>query len=153
MQDIRDAVRSLRGETERFLCDLMRFPSMPGHERDAMEYVAGRFAALGSVERIPLSNSLRQDEDYADPIPGLDYEGRFNLRVRVEGAGDGPALLFNTHIDVVPPSQGQERPFEPRVAEGVVHGRGACDAKGQAAALFTALLAMQRMGLKPRGDV
>ncbi|MDP2998558.1 MAG: M20/M25/M40 family metallo-hydrolase [Bryobacterales bacterium] len=153
MQQISDVVGSLRGETERFLCDLIRLPSTPGHERDAMEYVAGRFAALGSVERIPLSNSLRQDEDYADPIPGLDYEGRFNLRVQVAGAGDGPALLFNTHIDVVPPSQGQERPFEPRVAEGIVHGRGACDAKGQAAALFTALLAMRRMGLKPCGDV
>lgn len=153
MQDISDAVRGLRGETERFLCDLMRLPSMPGHEQDAMEYVAGRFAELGTVERIPLSNSLRQDEDYADPIPGLEYEGRFNLRVRVAGAGDGPALLFNTHIDVVPPSQGQERPFDPQVADGVVRGRGACDAKGQAAALFTALLAMRRMGLKPRGDV
>lgn len=153
MQHISDAVRGLRGETERFLCDLMRFPSTPGHERDAMEYVADRFAELGLVERIPLSNSLREDEDYADPIPGLEYEGRFNVRVRVAGASDGPSLLFNTHIDVVPPSQGQERPFDPRVEDGVVRGRGACDAKGQAAALFTALLAMRRMGLKPRGDV
>jgi acetylornithine deacetylase len=153
MRHISDAVRGLRGETESFLCELMRFPSTPGNERDAMEYVAGRFAELGSVERIPLSNSLREDEDYADPIPGIEYEGRFNVRARVAGSGDGPALLFNTHIDVVPPSQGQERPFEPRVEDGVVHGRGACDAKGQAAALFTALLAMKRMGLKPRGDV
>ena len=153
MQHISDAVRGLRGETERFLCDLMRFPSTPGNEREAMEYVAGRFAELGSVERIPLSNSLREDEDYADPIPGIEYEGRFNLRVRVAGTRDGPALLFNTHIDVVPPSEGQDQPFHPRVAEGVVRGRGACDAKGQAAALFTALLAMKRLGSKPRGDV
>jgi acetylornithine deacetylase len=54
---------------------------------------------------------------------------------------------------VVPPSQGQERPFEPRVEDGVVRGRGACDAKGQAATLFTVLGAMRRLGMKPRGDV
>jgi acetylornithine deacetylase len=153
MKHIADAVLSLRGETERFLCDLMRYPSTPGQEREAMEYVAARFAELGSVERIPLSNSLRQDEDYADPIPGLDYEGRFNVRARVAGAGNGRSLLFNTHIDVVPPSQGQERPFDPRVEDGVVRGRGACDAKGQAAALFTALAALRRLGIEPRGDV
>jgi acetylornithine deacetylase len=153
MKHIADAVLSLRGETEKFLCELMRFASTPGNEQDAMEYVAARFAELGSVERIPLSNSLRDDEDYADPIPGIDYEGRFNVRAHVAGANNGPALLFNTHIDVVPPSQGQERPFEPRVEDGVVRGRGACDAKGQAAALFTALLAMKRLGMKPRGDV
>ena len=153
MKHIADAVLSLRGETEKFLCELMRFPSTPGNERDAMEYVADRFAELGSVERIPLSNSLREDEDYADPIPGIEYEGRFNVRVHVAGANRGPALLFNTHVDVVPPSEGQERPFEPRVEAGVIRGRGACDAKGQAAALFTALLAIERLGLKPRGDV
>ena len=152
MQKITDAVVSLCGETEKFLCELMRFPSTPGQERDAMEYVAQRFAELGAVERVPLSNSLREDEDYADPIPGLDYEGRFNVRAKVAGTG-GPSLMFNTHVDVVPPSQGQDRPFDPRVAEGVVRGRGACDAKGQVATLFTALLAMKQMGMKPRGDV
>jgi len=152
MQKITDAVVSLCGETEKFLCELMRFPSTPGQERDAMEYAAQRFAELGAVERVPLSNSLREDEDYADPIPGLDYEGRFNVRAQVAGTG-GPSLVFNTHVDVVPPSQGQDRPFDPRVAEGVVRGRGACDAKGQVATLFTALLAMKQMGMKPRGDV
>jgi acetylornithine deacetylase len=153
--DLRDAVDSLRGETERFLCDLIRFPSLPGQEMEAIDYAAHRFAELGQVERIPLSNSLRQDPDYADPIPGLDYEGRFNLRVRVRGAGGSacPSLLFNTHLDVVPPSQGQDRPFDPQLEAGLIRGRGACDAKGQAATLFTALLALKHLGLTPKGDV
>jgi acetylornithine deacetylase len=62
-------------------------------------------------------------------------------------------LLFNTHLDVVPPSQGQQRPFEPEVKANRVFGRGACDAKGQVAAIFTALLAARRIGLKLKGDV
>jgi acetylornithine deacetylase len=39
------------------------------------------------------------------------------------------------------------------VDAGVVRGRGACDAKGQAATLFLALLALRRMGVRLEGDV
>ena len=66
LQEVRAAVAAVRGETERFLCDLIRFPSLSGRETEVMEYVAGRFAAISEVERIPLSNSLHEDEDYAD---------------------------------------------------------------------------------------
>jgi len=152
ISDIRSALHS---ETEQFLCDLIRIPSLPGQESEAVEYAARRFAEVGEVERIPLSNSLRQDPDYSDPVPDLKYEGRFNLRVRVRGAGGSAcrSLLFNTHLDVVPASQGQPRPFDPQVEAGLVRGRGACDAKGQAATLFTALLALKRLGVRLNGDV
>ncbi len=153
LSELRAAVAAARPETERFLCDLIRFPSLPGQEAGAMEYAARRFAELGDVERVPLSNALREDEDYSDPVPGIDYTGRFNIRFRRAGAGGGRTLLFNTHLDVVPPSQGQQRPFDPTVEDGLVRGRGACDAKGQAATLFTALAALKRLDVKVRGDV
>ena len=153
LEQIRAAVEAGKAEAERFLCELIRFPSTPGRETEAMACAARRFAELAEVERIPLSNALRDDEDYADPIPGIEYEGRHNLRLRVPGSGRGRSLLFNTHLDVVPPSQGQERPFDPQVEDGVVRGRGACDAKGQAAALYLALWAMRRLGVTPGGDI
>ena len=118
-----------------------------------MEFAARRFAEMGEVERIPLTNALREDEDYSDPVPGIVYEGRSELRIRVPGTGGGRSLLFNTHLDVVPASKNQEHPFEPSVKAGRVYGRGACDAKGQVATLFTALLAAKRLGLKLQGDV
>lgn len=151
--DIRAAVAALRDQAQEFLCDLIRFPSLPGQEQQAVAYASRRFAALAEVDEVPLSNDLRRDKDYADPIPDLDYEGRCNLRIRVPGTGGGRSLLFNTHLDVVPASAGQQRPFDPAVLDGVVHGRGACDAKGQAATIFTALLALQKLGLHLRGDV
>ena len=46
----------------------------------------------------------------------------------------------------MPASHGQEQAFDPQVNAGLVRGRGACDAKGQLAALFTALLALKRLG-------
>lgn len=153
MEQFRAAAEAVREDTARFLCDLIRFPSLPGQEREAVDYAAARFAELADVERVPLSDSLHQDEDYADPIPGIAYEGRSNLRVRLTGAGGGRSLLFNTHLDVVPASQGQQRPFDPVVQDGVVRGRGACDAKGQAAALYTALLVLRRLNVALKGDV
>jgi len=153
LSEIRAAVQALHGVTEQFLCDLIRFPSLPGKEMEAVEYAARRFAEVGEVERIPLTNALREDEDYADPVRGIEYDGRSELRVRLPGSGGGRSLLFNTHLDVVPASQGQEHAFEPSVQANRVHGRGACDAKGQVATLFTALLAAQRLGVKLQGDV
>ena len=153
LPEIRAAVQAVHFVTEQFLCDLIRFPSLPGREMEAMEYAARRFAEVGEVELVPLTNALREDEDYADPVRGIEYDGRSELRVRVTGSGGGRSLLFNTHLDVVPASQGQEHAFEPSVKANRVHGRGACDAKGQVATLFTALLAAQRLGVKLRGDV
>jgi len=153
LPEIRAVVGTLRSITEQFLCDLIRLPSLPGKEQQAVEYAAQRFAEVGEVERIPLANALHEDEDYSDPVPGIEYEGRSNLRVRVAGTGGGRSLLFNTHLDVVPPSPGQDQAFEPRVSADRVYGRGACDAKGQVAALFTGLLAAQRLGVKFNGDI
>jgi len=153
LPEIRAAVGTLRGITEQFLCDLIRFPSLPGKEQQAVDCAAQRFAEVGEVERVPLSNALREDEDYSDPVQGIEYEGRSNLRVRVPGTGGGRSLLFNTHLDVVPPSPGQGQAFEPHVSANCVYGRGACDAKGQVATLFTALLAIERLGVKLNGDV
>jgi acetylornithine deacetylase len=153
IEAIREAAAGVLPEAARFLCDLIRFPSLPGQEGEAMEYAARRFGEIAAVERVPLDNAIRQDEDYADPIPGLGYEGRFNVRAVRKGAGGGRSLLFNTHLDVVPASPGQRRPFDPLAEGGVVSGRGACDAKGQAAALFAALLALERLGVTLNGDV
>ena len=118
-----------------------------------MACAAARFAGLGEVERIPLSDSLHEDEDYSDPIPGIKYDGRCNLRVRMPGTGGGRSLLFNTHLDVVPPSQGQLEPWNPRIQDGIVRGRGACDAKGQAATIYLTLAVLKRLGIRPSGDL
>ena len=153
VSEIRGAVQAAQHETEQFLCDLIRFPSLPGQEKGAVDCAAARFADVAQVERVPLSNALREDEDYSSPVAGIEYDGRSNLRVRVAGTGGGRSLLFNSHLDVVPASQGQVRPFDPRVEAGRVFGRGSCDAKGQVATIYTALLAAKRLGLKLRGDV
>lgn len=153
IEAIRAAVDAVKAETETLLCDLIRFPSTPGLEEEAIDCAAERFAELGDVECVPLSNALREDEDFADPIPDIEYDGRCNVRVRVPGTGDGKSLLMNTHLDVVPPSQGQADPWEPQLRDGVIFGRGACDAKGQAATIYMTLAALKKLNVAPKGDI
>ncbi len=76
--EIRAAVSAVRGDAERLLCELIRVPPCP--RRGARVDCAASGFQRGAVERIPLSDDLLKDEDYSDPVAGLHYDGRSNLR-------------------------------------------------------------------------
>lgn len=96
---------------ERSLLDWIEIPSVTGEEANYGEALSSALQKRGfDVER-----------QQVEP-------GRFNLLAR---AGR-PEVVFCTHLDTVPPF------FGSRVEGGVIHGRGSCDAKGQAAAMLHA---------------
>lgn len=137
-----------------FLKGLIRIPSLSGEESEAISYIREHFLPLCDiVEFMPLSDALKEDPDYASPVPDIRYQGRHNLRAVIAGSGGGKSLLFNTHADVVPPSAMQDKPFDPFIDDGVLFGRGACDAKGQIATLYLLLKAIKREKLKFKGDI
>ena len=151
---IRNTVDELMPSATEFLRKLISFPSTSGKEHELICWAEDAFGRIGlEVRRVPLSNELKDDEDYSSPIADIDYHGRFNLRLRLPGTGGGKRLLLNSHVDVVPPSQGQEKPFEPQEIDGVIHGRGACDAKGQVATIYLVLAALKKMNLPLAGDL
>ncbi len=56
---------------------------------------------------------------------------RWNIVARREGAGSGPCVHFNSHIDVVEVGHGWTTdPFGGELRDGRVYGRGTCDMKG-----------------------
>jgi acetylornithine deacetylase len=61
-------------------------------------------------------------------------------RINVVAAVGEPALVFSTHFDCVPPF------FPSRVEDGILHGRGACDAKGILAAQVAAAERLRAAG-------
>jgi acetylornithine deacetylase len=152
---VQDAAAALLPDAQRFLCDMMRYPSTPGQEHEVMLFIERELAKLPGVQvqRVPMSNAIKQDMDYSDPVPDIQYDGRFNLRVVRAGKGGGRKLLINAHSDVVPASEGQVDPFKPRVENGIVFGRGACDDKGQVATFYLLLRVLEKLGLQTAGDV
>ena len=62
--------------------------------------------------------------------------GRHNVLARA----DDPEVVFCTHLDTVPPF------FGPRREGKVIHGRGACDAKGPALAMIEAARRLTESG-------
>jgi acetylornithine deacetylase len=83
---------------------------------------------------------------------GLDVEilgdDRPSVLATKHGSGGGRSLLLNGHLDTVGVA-GMNAPFEPRVEDGRLYGRGAYDMKGALAAIM--LAAAESTGL--RGDV
>ncbi|KAI7823847.1 putative peptidase [Gamsiella multidivaricata] len=72
--------------------------------------------------------------------------GRENVLAYL-GKGRNPTILFNTHIDVVPPY------IEYREDEENVYGRGSSDAKGSMAAQVQAVEELRKEGKVKEGDI
>jgi acetylornithine deacetylase/succinyl-diaminopimelate desuccinylase family protein len=68
---------------------------------------------------------------------------------------DRPALIINGHLDVVPvnASAWSHDPFDPRVVDGRLYGRGSADMKGGIAAAIAALDTLERAGVAPACDL
>jgi len=79
-------------------------------------------------------------------------ERRANVVAVRPGAGKGPSLMINVHLDTVG-VEGMAAPFVPRTADGRVYGRGAQDTKGGMAAVLAAARLLAETGPALAGDV
>jgi acetylornithine deacetylase len=118
-------------------------------------YLARRLGSRGvPVELAEPPAALVAGHAYVPP--GFDFAGRPQLVARLSGAGGGPSLLLNGHIDVVsaePRAAWSSDPFAAEVRDGAVFGRGACDMKGGVAAMVFAAEALQALEVPLAGDL
>jgi acetylornithine deacetylase len=148
------ASRDLLGSTTDFLDALVRFGSISGDEGPCMHWLADRFADVADVgETVPVPEDIVDDPDYSFRLGDSPYSDRPNVRTMMRGDGSGRSVILNAHADVVPPSPGQVRPFDPRIEDGVMYGRGTSDDKGQIAVVMHLFNLMNAFGVRPRGDV
>jgi acetylornithine deacetylase len=136
-------------------------------------------AALSDLIRIPSINPRYPGEDYEQRVgiesvvtrhlatlferAGCEVDlfavepGRDNCVGRIRGAGTGRSLIFNGHVDVVPPGPIEDwidgEPFSGRVSNGRIHGRGATDMKGGIVAFTFAAIALNSAGVRLAGDL
>ncbi len=117
-------------------------PSFTGSEQAMAELMAESFAGMG------LRVQWQQVED-----------GRANVLGIREGAGSGPSLMFNGHVDT---SYSGREPwlahvpgFQPSafVEDGRLYGLGVSNMKGALACYIEALRALRDAGVRLEGDV
>lgn len=110
------------------------------------------------LERLLRHESLSgQEAAVADELTAILLAGGLEVH-RVDdniwcSLGSGPdTLLLNSHLDVVPASEGHPYPpFEPTVVGGRLYGRGAVDAKGCVSSMTAALLGLSARNWTPQG--
>lgn len=81
--------------------------------------------------------------------------GRSCCYARLKGNGKKRPIILLNHIDVVPakPEEWQHHPFQGKVINGEIWGRGALDMKGAGIAQLEALLLIKRSGVVPDRDI
>ncbi|NWG18073.1 MAG: ArgE/DapE family deacylase [Chloroflexi bacterium] len=79
--------------------------------------------------------------------------GRSNVLARWPGSGGGKSLLLTGHTDVVGVENMTGNPFDARVENGRLYGRGALDMKGGLASILGAVAALRAMAFQPAGDL
>ena len=122
-------------------CDVINIPSPTGEELQMAEYMRSALQGLG------LNVTWQEVED-----------GRANVVGRWPGSGGGKNLMFNGHMDTS--NTGREEfltgiGYKPRAVlkDGVIYGLGIYNMKGALVCYTHAVKALQRAGVKLKGDV
>ncbi|MDO4321055.1 MAG: ArgE/DapE family deacylase [Lachnospiraceae bacterium] len=93
-------------------------------------------------------------------IPGhtdeIDFRGRNNVFTKISGTGEGRNLMLVGHADVVPvadPEKWIYPPFEARIADDYIWGRGTVDMLAGIAGMLFTLKALRENHVKLKGDL
>ena len=120
-------------------------------------------AQLPSIGEEGLDMPLMTDDKFtyeqimASPFDRLkSYKDRPDVIGRIKGTGGGRSLILNGHIDTVPigdASKWKHDPFGAEIEDGKMYGRGSVDMKGGIATMLFAVEALQKLGIKLKGDL
>lgn len=80
-------------------------------------------------------------------------EARSNVIARIPGHDSSRRIVLEAHMDTVSVEGMTIPPFEPKVQDGRMYGRGACDTKAGLAAMMHALAHIHASPIKPPCDV
>lgn len=128
---IMELAKDFETETAEFLVDMIKTPSFSGKEKDVVELISKKMISIG--------------------FDGVKIDGLGNVIGRI-GYGDR-VIAFDAHIDTVYAgelSQWDDDPFDSKIIDGMVTGRGTVDQKGGMASMVYAAKIIKELGLNKK---
>ncbi|MGD6874122.1 peptidase [Sutcliffiella horikoshii] len=145
-----------KGNAVKLLRKLIQERSIQGRESSAQAVVVEACRELGLEIDIwePDIKEMSAHENFVSTRD--NFEDSPNVVAIWRGTGGGHSIILNGHIDVVPEGdmlQWDCDPYEGKVQDGKVYGRGSTDMKGGNVSLLLAINALKSIGVKLKGDV
>jgi acetylornithine deacetylase len=81
------------------------------------------------------------------------FPGRPNVIARLPGRDPSRRVILEAHTDTVSVQGMSIPPFEPRMEDGKMYGRGSCDTKAGLAAMMHAVASLHEDGIQPPCEV
>ena len=159
---LKDTLEQRKEEYLQYLCDLVACDTQDlghgiagGREKTGQEYMEVLLRKIGADEVLkdPMTESAIQAcfDTYGEGNLGHNYEDRYNVYALFKGDDTSKTVMFNGHIDTMPP--GDESawiypPHTPTVADGKLYGLGSADMKSGLMASVLAVKLLKDAGIK-----
>lgn len=111
--------------------------------------------AYGGPGECEIAGSVRRffEERAIDVREVAVWSDRPNVIARLPGRDSTRRVILEAHLDTVSVQGMTIPPFEPRLADGKLYGRGACDTKGGLAAMMHAMATVKSRGIVPPCEI
>ncbi|MCD7833765.1 MAG: Sapep family Mn(2+)-dependent dipeptidase [Lachnospiraceae bacterium] len=158
MDSYREKIEAyMDGKKEEMLEDLktlVRIDSQKGAAEEGKPFGAGPAAAIAAAQELMQKYGLTV-RNYENYVVTGDLAASSADTSSGEGGSAEKGLDILAHLDVVPVTEDWTvtQPFDPRVVDGRIYGRGTADDKGPAVAALYALRAIRELGIPMKKGV
>ena len=131
-----------------------------GKEKEGQEYFEKLLIETGAsfIEKDQMTEDviLKSINKYGEGNVGHIYDGRYNLISRFKGKNSDKKLIFNGHMDTMPPGNLElwnTNPWNPVIKNGKLFGLGSADMKSGLMASLMAIKLINDSGLELPIDI
>lgn len=140
-----------------FTQKLVGFASTRGQEHTLQDFVFQTYRSRGyAMERFQMDREAIERHPGGSKFSESHSAAPIVVAIHRPREETGRSLILQAHVDVVPPGPADlwtVPPFDPRIVDGWLYGRGSGDMKAGHAANLFALDALRRLGLQPAATV
>ncbi len=155
-EQVKENIAKNKEDYIEYLQKIVQEQTITGNEKKAQQIVADRLTSKGLEVDVwdPDYEELTKSE-FFNPLRD-NYDNSPNVVGVLKGKGEGPSVILNGHIDVVPEgdvNKWTDHPYSGAVKDGKLYGRGTTDMKGGNVSTLIALETIINLGIELKGDV